>query len=130
MSSQTSGSSWSFRIRETWRSVLSWMHWSQRRQARLELERELLLLQQRVMVRQLLWEMALPLAEALGRLDYHQQLTRKRVQVMQQQQVEMRNRQEELLLEILQAQQLSAEQQMFPLIGLPTQPHSPPSSAS
>ncbi|MGV0949425.1 MAG: hypothetical protein ACOYB3_02045 [Azonexus sp.] len=125
--------------------MLSWMRWSQRRQERRELEKELLLAQIRLELSQLhlrvldslavqqraqLWELAIPLAEAVGRLDHHQQLTRKRVQVMQAQQVEMRNQQEQLLLEILQATQLSAEQQMFPLIGLPTQLPSLPSSGN
>ena len=82
------------------------------------------------LLREQLWELGIPLLEALGRLDHHQQLTRKRVQVMQEQQREMRNQQESLLLEILQGQQLSAEQQMFPLIGLPPRQTSSPSSES
>lgn len=128
-----SGSSWSFRIRAMLRSVLSWMRWSQRRQERLEQQEILRARRQQEQldqIRLLLWELAIPLAEALGRLDHHQQLTRKRVQVMQAQQLELRNQQEQMLLEILQGQQQSAEQQMYPLIGLPTRPHSPPSSES
>lgn len=77
-----------------------------------------------------LWELAVPLAEALQRLDHSQQLTRSRVQVMQQQQVEMRNQQEQLLLEILQGQQPSAQTQLSPLLGLPPHQMSYPSSVS
>ena len=81
-------------------------------------------------VRERLWEMAVPLAEALQRLDHRQELTRSRLQVMQAQQVEMRNQQEQLLLEILQATQPSALTQLSPLIGLPTQQTLSPISGS
>lgn len=77
-----------------------------------------------------LWDLAIPLLEAVGRLDHHQQLTRSRVQLLAEAQKETRNQQEELLLEILQGQQQSAQEQLFPLIGLPTPPPSFPSSAS
>ena len=82
------------------------------------------------LLREQLWEMAVPLAEALQRLDHQQQLTRSRVQEMQAQQVEMRSQQEQLLLEILQGQQPSALTQLSPLIGLPPHQTSYPSSGS
>ena len=98
--------------------------------ATLERQRLQQLAEQREMFRTLLWELAVPLAEALQRLDHSQQLTRSRVQVMQQQQVEMRNQQEQLLLEILQGQQPSAQTQLSPLLGLPPHQMSYPSSVS
>ena len=134
MSSPTRGKQLRSRITEIWRSVLSWMHWRQRRQVRrIQQQEELLLRLQvtvQVLVRQELLEMARPLAEALQRLDHNQQLTRSRVQVMQAQQVEMRNQQEQLLLEILQGQQPTALTQLSPLIGLPPHQTSYPSSGS
>jgi hypothetical protein len=122
------------RITETWRSWLSWMRWRQRREA-LRLQREEILLARlqatlQVLLREQLWELGIPMAEALGRLDHHQQLTRKRVQVMQAQQVEMRNQQEELLLEVLKSLQPSAREQLHPLIGQPMPPLYSPSSVS
>jgi hypothetical protein len=115
-------------------SALSWMHWSRRRQARLALQqrqqedRLLLMLQglleaHRLHLQQeqraLLWEMALPLAEALQRLD-------QRILVSQRQQVELGSLQEELLLEILQGQMTPVYQQL----GMSTPPPSHPSWVS
>lgn len=141
MSSQTRRKQLRSRITAIWLSVLSWMHWRQRRETHRRLEQEMLLLRQEILLdrqqrllldkqREQLWELAIPLLEALGRLDHHQQLTRSKVQVMGQELKELRSRQEELLLEILQSTQLSAEQQMFPLIGLPPQLTSSPSSGN
>ena len=116
MSSQMRRSSWSSRIRETWRSALSWMHWSRRRQERREQEREILLArveatlrvllehQARTLMlqqRELLWEMALPMAEALTRMD------KRNREVQMQQGLE-----QELLLEILQGQMPPVSQQL------------------
>ena len=110
------------------------MRWRRRREALRIQREELLLVRLQVtlqeLVRQELLEMARPLAEALQRLDHQQQLTRSRVQVMQEQQVEMRSQQEGLLLEILQGQQPSALTQLSPLIGLPPHQSSSPSSGN
>lgn len=126
MSSLTRRSSSSSRIRETWRSVLSWMRWSQRRQVRRELqaateERQRLALQaqQREMFRSLLWEMALPLMDALTRLD-------KRILASQMQGVEYNLLLQEMVMEVLQGQQPPVSQQLGSLIQL----SSPPNSAS
>lgn len=116
---------WSSRITVIWRSVLSWMHWSRRRAAREETLRlrqleeiEVLLRQQEIKLRdreerllelaelsqrRLLMEAMFPLAEALHRQD----------SLHSQQQAELR----ELLLEMLNSLQPSAEQQISPLIG-------------
>jgi hypothetical protein len=69
--------------------------------------------------RALLWEMALPLAEAMKRLDQRQQ-------VSQMQQVEQQQEVRELLLEVLQGQMPPASQQL----GLSTPPPSHPSWVS
>ena len=134
MSSPTRRKRWRSRITAIWLSVLSWMRWRQRREALRIQREELLLVRLQVtlqeLVRQELLEMARPLAEALQRLDHQQQLTRSRVQVMQEQQVEMRSQQEGLLLEILQGQQPSALTQLSPLIGLPPHQSSSPSSGN
>ena len=134
MSSPTRRKQWRSRITEIWRSLLSWMRWRQRRKIRRIQQEEILLARLQVtlqvLVKDLLWEMAVPLAEALQRLDHRQELTRSRLQVMQAQQVEMRNQQEQLLLEILQATQPSALTQLSPLIGLPPHQTSYPSSGS
>lgn len=133
MSSQTRRKQLRSRITAIWLSVLSWMHWRRRRAEKRELQERLQARRQQEQLEQirlLLWDLAMPLAEALGRLDHHQQLTRSKVQVMGQELKELRSRQEELLLEILQSTQLSAEQQMFPLIGLPPQLTSSPSSGN
>ena len=134
MSSQTRRSSWSSRTWATLLSALSWMHWSRRRRERQALlqrqqeDRLLLMLQglleahrlhQQQEQRALLWEMALPLAEALRRLD-------QRILVSQMQQVELDSQQKELLLEILQGQMPPVYQQL----GLSTPPPSHPSWAS
>lgn len=130
MSSLTRRQRLRFRITATWRSVLSWMRWRQRRATRERLHQmhqdmmlALLRAQLEQQFRRQLWEMAVPLAEALQRLDRRQELTRSRLQVMQSQQLEMRNHQEELLLEILQGQMPPAYQQL----GLSTPPQLPPS---
>ena len=101
---------------ETLRSVLSWMHWSRRRQERREQEREILLArveatlrvllehQARTLMlqqRELLWEMALPMAEALTRMD------KRNREVQMQQGLE-----QELLLENLQGQMPPVSQQL------------------
>lgn len=141
MSSQTRRNRLTSRITAIWHSWLSWMRWRQRRETHRRLEQEMLLVrlellldrEQRLVLdrqRELLWELAIPMLEALGRLDHHQQLTRSRVQLLGEAQKETRNQQETLLLEILQGQQPSAQTQLSPLIGLPTQPVSFPSSAS
>ena len=69
--------------------------------------------------RTLLWEMALPLAEALRRLD-------QRILVSQMQQVELDSQQKELLLEVLQGQMIPVSQQL----GLSTPPPSHPNWVS
>jgi hypothetical protein len=113
------------------RSVLSWMHWSRRRQerraelmyqqeARLRLFLwETLLPQLLAEHRQQLWELALPLMDSLKRLD-------QRTLVSQMQQVEQQQEIRELLLEVLQAQMPPVSQQL----GLSTLPPSPLSSVT
>ena len=138
MSSQTRRSSWSSRTWATLRSALSWMHWSRRRQARLELQqrrqedRILLTLQGLLEAhrlhllaeqRALLWEMALPLAEALHRLDQKQQAGQMQTQADVGNSLAVT---EELLLEILQGLMPPVHQQL----GLSTPPPSHPSWAS
>lgn len=65
--------SWRSTTRAAWHSTLSWMRWRQRRQARLLLEKEQLLLEMRQQLRQevrvLLLEALTPLAAALQRQD-------------------------------------------------------------
>ena len=121
--SPTSGKRSSSRLRETWRSVLSWMHWSRRRQLRRDLEREALLAQIQEMVlfllREQLWEMALPLADSLTRLD-------KRQLAAQLQQTEHQQEMLQLLLELLQSTVPPAYQQL----GLSSPPQLPPSWVS
>jgi hypothetical protein len=85
------------------------MHWSRRREL-LRLQREEILLARlqvtmQVLVRQQLWEMALPLAEALRRLD-------QRTLVSQMQQVDLHQQQQELLLDLLQATVPPVSQQL------------------
>lgn len=109
--------SWWSSLKATWRSVLSWMHWSKRRQFRravlAQTDRALLreqvaqllaletaalldhldsrLLQERQAQERLLYKAMVPLAEALYRMDSQHQ---------------------ELLLEILQGQQPPISQQL------------------
>lgn len=115
--SRQSVSTLSSRIRAMLHSVLSWMHWSQRRQER----RAELLYQQEARMRlflwetllpqllaeqrRQLWELALPLMDALTRLD-------QRILVSQMQQVELDSQQREILLEILQGQMPPVSQQL------------------
>lgn len=119
--SRKSGRPLSSRIREIWRSVLSWMHWSQRRQVRRVQQEEILLARlqvtMQVLVRQQLWELGLPLADSLTRLD-------KRLLAHQLQQVQQQQELMELLLEILQGQMPPVSQQL----GLSTPPQLPQSS--
>jgi hypothetical protein len=65
--------SWRSTTREAWRSTLSWMRWRQRRQERLRLERESLLLEMRQLLQQELFQSLMgaltPLAAALQRQD-------------------------------------------------------------
>jgi hypothetical protein len=117
------------------RSVLSWMHWSQRRRAR----QEELLLQQEARLRQFLWEvllpqllmeqrqqlweMALPLADSLTRLD-------KRILASQMQQLEQASQQESLLMEVLDSLQPTAKVQLMSRVGQPTRQLPSSSSAN
>ena len=118
----------SFRTKEIWLSVLSWMHWSQRRRemerAHLRQQWELMLaLHQREMLqkqeaqfRQLLLEALRPVAEAMQRQDSLAELRQDHLQ--------------ELLMEVLTSLQPSAEAQIYPRIGLPPQRSSFPSLVS
>jgi hypothetical protein len=105
------------------RSVLSWMHWSRRKQER---QAELLYQQEARMRlflwetllpqllaehRRQLWELALPLMDSLKRLD-------QRMLVSQMQQVEQQTEIRELLLEILQGQMPPVSQQIGQLLPL------------
>jgi hypothetical protein len=121
--SRRSGQPSSSRIRETWRSVLSWMRWRQRRATRLRLEQEeqqhqLLLLMEHQQ-RALLLEALTPVAEAMKRLD-------QRILASQMQQVEHQQELRELLMEVLQSQVPPISQQL----GLSTPPQLPPSWVS
>jgi hypothetical protein len=90
------------------------MRWRQRRRLRKVQQEEILLARlqstMQVLVRELLWELALPLADSLTRLD-------KRQLAHQMQQVEQQRQTEELLLEILQGQQPSSVEQIFQQLG-------------
>ena len=122
---------WSYRTWVMLLSVLSWMRWfrtrlelNRRRQRELQVQQELRLRQE---MRMALLEALTPLAEALHRLDSRQQETHLRLANLGQQllQVQAENRQlEELLTEVLQGQQPTADQQIFPRIG----PHLPTST--
>jgi pullulanase/glycogen debranching enzyme len=115
--------SWIYRLQEMRRSVLSWMHWRQRKAQRQWETEQRLLLQIRLQHRMLLLEAMVPLAEALQRLDNLQRTA-------QEQQHKHLQYQEELLLEVLNSLQPSASQQIFQRIGPQMRPPSYPSSAS
>lgn len=114
---------WSSRLREMWLSVLSWMHWSQRRAQRRWEEEQRLLLQMRLQQRMLLLEALTPMAEALQRLDNLQRDS-------QQMQHKHLQYQEELLMEVLNSLQPPASQQIFPPNGQPPLTSIFPSSGS
>ena len=112
-------------------SLLSWMHWPRRRreakarlrameevQRRQELRQwvELSLLpaqrrQQEELLRELLWEMALPLAQALHRMEQQQALM---LEGLGRESLRQHLETQELLKEVLNSLQPSAEQQIFP----------------
>jgi hypothetical protein len=119
------------RIMAIWRSVLSWMHWSQRREQRQRELLKVLLLEERARAyhdlewtlalqeakfRELLLQALRPVAEAMHRQDNLAELRQDSLA--------------ELLVEILQSLQPSAEAQIYPQIGLLPQTSSYPSLVS
>jgi hypothetical protein len=125
------------------------MRWRQRRAVRLELEqarqerqqlqlearlslhRAMLLEQVRVLLREQLWEMALPLAEALHRQDSlaeeRHRLLLGHLLVLQDQTETRGLLAQDLLLEVLGSLQPPASQQLLPRLALPLTSSSPSS---
>ena len=117
----------SSRITVTRRLALSWTRWRQsRREKRERRQVEKLARTMGPVMQALLMEAMVPMAEALTRLDQRQQETYRQVRLLQTYQPETK----ELLLEILQSLQPSAEQVIAQEIGLHPQPISFPSSGS
>lgn len=122
-----SGRRWSSRIRETWRSVLSWMHWRRRRLHR-ELEKreqlldaiQLLLAAQRHRmledVQTLMLEAMSPMAEAMQRQD---SLLRTEMEDVQTMLMRHQDETRDLLTEVLQTVQPNPDQVIRTRVGLP-----------
>jgi hypothetical protein len=104
------------------------MHWSRRRRERqevLRIQREQeLLARLQVMVRELLWELALPLAEALHRQDSlaeeRHRLLLGHLLVLQDQTETRGLLTQDLLLEVLGSLQPTAEEQLLSPLSLPS----------
>ncbi len=108
---------------QTWvtlRSAFSWTRWRQKKRRREweTLQRQQLETQQQT--RMLLLQALTPLAEALQRQDQR----REEAHLQQEKRLQQL---EDLMLEVLQATQPTADQQIFPRIGLQTPPPSSPS---
>jgi hypothetical protein len=129
---------WKSRIRETWRSAISWMSWSRRRKLRRiqeqERQRTLMLLQlipalvaaiEPVVHRQLM-QMAEPLAEALQRQD---NLEMERLHSLNLRQELRAEQMLELQMDLLSSLQPTAEQQLLQVLEPSTQQPSPRTSA-
>lgn len=108
---------WSSKALAMLHSVLSWMHWRQRRRLRLFQEQKRQQLELQLLLKMALLEALTPMAEALQRLDNLQKAAA-------HQQHQHLKYQEELLKEVLNSLQPSASQQIFPLIGQQSPPHS------
>lgn len=109
----------SSRIKEIWRSVISWMHWSRRREQR-QLEQQ--------------WEMLKEHRQALEQYLHSQlleALTPVAAALLRQDDLAMKlhDLQTELQMEILSSLHPTAEQQIFQAIGPPTPQPSSRSSA-
>lgn len=116
MSSSPKRSSSRPRLRATRRLRASWTRWSETRLRRRQEKAARLL-------RPLLLEALVPVAQAMERLELRQQETRHLVEQLQQEQTE-------LLLEVLQALTPPAHREIARQIGLPPPLTSSPSSAS
>ena len=104
---------WFCRTWGTLRSALSWTHWRQKKELKQLQMQQRLLLELRLQQRMLLLEALTPLAAALQRLDNLQQ------QQWQKTHLHLLI-QEDLLKEILQSLQPTADQQIYLRIGQQT----------